>query len=222
LGKVLGLVEKRYALLIEYFGAVRFINPRFFVLSMSDKEKTTPEIKKPLKPAPAQAVKPVEFKKIIRIADADIDGAQRFEHALSHIRGVSWAYAHAIRNALNLPNKKLADFSEEELNKVKECLMNPHKYGLPVWMYNRRKDINTGRDMHLLSSDLVLAGKMDVKFLKTIRTYRGVRHSFNYKVRGQRTRSKGANVRGRVGGTVVFVKRKLAPGAAAKGKEEKK
>ena len=148
---------------------------------MSNDKKATVEVKKPLKPSLAQA--PKEFKKIIRIAEADLDGSQRLEHALSHIKGVSWSYAHALRNVIGLPNKKLADLSEEELHKVKEALAYPSKYGIPNWMLNRQKDLLSGRNMHLLSSDLVLAGKMDVKFLKTIKTYKGIRHSFNYKVR---------------------------------------
>jgi len=188
---------------------------------MSNDKKPTAEVKKVVK-QPLAAPKEMEFKKIIRVGESDLDGNHRLEHALSHIRGVSWSYAHAIRNVLGFPNKKLADVSEEEMTKIKEVLVNPTKYGIPVWMLNRRNDLISGKNMHLLSSDLVLAGKMDVKFLKTIKTYRGIRHSFNYKVRGQRTRSKGANVRGRVGGTVGVVKRKLAPGATAKGKEEKK
>lgn len=187
---------------------------------MSDEKKPVAGIKKPEKQPLAAAPKEMEFKKIIRIGESDLDGNQRIEHALSHIRGVSWAYAHAIRNSLGLPNKKIVELSEEELNRIKEALVNPAKFGIPTWMFNRRNDLISGKNMHLLSSDLVLAGKMDVKFLKTIKTYRGVRHSFNYKVRGQRTRSKGANVRGRVGGTVGVVKRKLVPGA--KPKEEKK
>jgi len=188
---------------------------------MSDDKKPVAEVKKVAKPPLAAAPRPVEYKKIIRLGESDLDGGHRIEHALSHIRGVSWSYAHALRNVLGLQNKKLSDLSEEELNKIKDALMNPTKYGIPNWMLNRQKDLISGKSMHLLSADLVLAGKMDVKFLKTIKTYRGVRHSFNYKVRGQRTRSKGANVRGRVGGTVGVVKRKLAPGTGAK-KDEKK
>jgi len=180
---------------------------------MSIEKKPIPEVKRVQKGPIAPVYKE---KKIIRIAEADLDGSQRIEHALSHIKGISWSYAHAIRNVLGMPNKKLIDLSEDEINKIKSVMIDPEKHNVPIWMLNRQKDIETGKNLHLLSSDLVLSGKMDVKLLKTIRTYRGIRHSFNYKVRGQRTRSKGANVRGRVGGTVGVVKRKLAPGAGKK------
>ena len=67
--------------------------------------------------APKKASKEVEFKKIIRIAEADLDGNKKIEHALISIKGVSWAYAHAIRKALNFENVKLADLSEEDIEK---------------------------------------------------------------------------------------------------------
>jgi ribosomal protein S13 len=57
---------------------------------------------------------------------------------------------------------------------------------------------------------------MDVESLKAKRCYRGVRHIHSYKVRGQRTRSRGANVRGRVGSTVGVVKKKIMPQKAEK------
>jgi small subunit ribosomal protein S13 len=190
---------------------------------MSSEKKPVSEVKRVQKGPILQKgpIAPVyKEKKIIRIAEADLDGSQRIEHALSHIKGISWSYAHAIRNVLGFQNKKLEDLSEEEINKIKSVMMNPEKHNVPTWLLNRQKDIITGKNLHLLSSDLILSNKLDVKLLKTIRTYRGIRHSFNYKVRGQRTRSKGANVRGRVGGTVGVVRRKMLPGAGKK--DEKK
>ncbi len=152
-----------------------------------------------------------EFKKIIRIAEADLDGSKRIEHALTSIRGVGWSYANAIRNVLGFENKKLSELSEEEIKKIKEVLESPEKFGIPMWMYNRRRDTKSGKDVHVISSDLELVNKMDIRRLKGLKTYRGVRHSYNYKVRGQRTRSRGANVRGRRGSTVGVVRKKLQP-----------
>ncbi|MCD6547212.1 MAG: 30S ribosomal protein S13 [Nanoarchaeota archaeon] len=170
---------------------------------MPKKEK---EIKKQ-----AVAKKP-EFKKIIRIADTDLDASKKIEHALISIKGVSWSYAHAVRKALGLDNVALESLPEEDIERIKQALKEPQKFGIPSWLYNRRKDIVTGKDYHLVSSDLVLSHNLDLKRLKSIKCYRGIRHMFNYKVRGQRTRSRGANVRGRVGATVGVVRRKQKPG----------
>ena len=162
-------------------------------------------------PKTAKAPKKEEYKKIIRVAEADLDGSKKIEHALISIKGISWAYAHAIRKALGFENIKIAELSQEDIEKIKQVLADPQKFGIPSWLYNRQKDIATGKDLHISSSDIDLAGKMDVRRLKNMRCYRGVRHFYNYKVRGQRTRSRGANVRGRTGATVGVVKKKLKP-----------
>lgn len=167
------------------------------------KPKVEPKIKK--KP------KKVEFKKVIRIAGADLDDAKRIEHALISIKGISWTYAHAIRMALGFDNLKLTDLSDEQIEKIKQVLAEPSKFGIPSWIYNRQKDIRSGKNLHLISSDLILANNMDIRRLKNMRSYRGVRHFYNYKVRGQRTRSRGANVRGRTGSTVGVVRKKQQP-----------
>lgn len=173
-----------------------------------------PKDKKPVKkvkgPEKASA-EPSEEIKIIRIAESDLKGNQKLEHALTKIKGIGWSYARALRKATGLENKKLGDLSEAELNKVKDAISNPVNYGIPAWLFNKQKDPVRGTNYHLLSSDLRLSNRMDIESLKKIKCYRGVRHFFNYKVRGQRTRSRGANVKGRVGSTVGVVKKKQAP-----------
>ena len=68
-------------------------------------------------------------------------------------------------------------------------IQNPGKHGVPSWAFNRRKDMETGQDMHFLASKLEITQKMDIDNLKKIRCYRGVRHMAGLPVRGQRTRS---------------------------------
>jgi ribosomal protein S13 len=67
------------------------------------------------------------------------------------------------------------------------------------YMKNRRKDPETGESKHLLANDLDITKEFDIKRLKKMKSYRGLRHSFGLPVRGQRTRShfkrkKGAKV----------------------------
>lgn len=63
-----------------------------------------------------------------------------------------------------------------------------------------------------VGTDWVVMVREDVEGMKRIRSYKGVRHEFGYKVRGQRTRSTGR------GGAVVGVVRtkELAKLKAAK------
>ena len=60
---------------------------------------------------------------------------------------------------------------------------------LPAFLINRRKDFETGEDEHLIGSNLEMKKEFDIRRLKKIRSYRGLRHAFGHPTRGQRTRS---------------------------------
>ncbi len=74
---------------------------------------------------------------------------------------------------------------------------------VPQWMFNRRKDTFTGKNFHLIGTEIDMARKEDIDLLRKIRAYRGIRHEKGKKVRGQRTRSTG-----RKGVTVGVIRRK--------------
>jgi len=58
------------------------------------------------------------------------------------------------------------------------------------FMMNRRKDLETGETKHYVGSDLDMKKDFDIRRLKKIRSYKGIRHTNKSKgVRGQRTRS---------------------------------
>ena len=71
----------------------------------------------------------------------------------------------------------------------------------PIWFLNRRQDIETGEDMHLVTSDIAFNIRNDVEREKTLFSWRGYRHMYGLKVRGQRTRCTG-----RKGGAVGVAK----------------
>ena len=144
-----------------------------------------------------------EFKHIVRIAATEIDGSRPLRLALRAIKGVSWSFSNAVIRALDLdPRKPIGSYPEDILEKIEDCLKNPAKYGIPSWLYNRRKDLLTGKDMHLVGPDWEFQVKQDIEFLKNIKAYRGIRHAFGLRVRGQRTRSTGRR------GRTVGVQRK--------------
>lgn len=131
-----------------------------------------------------------EFKQIVRMGGADIDGRKPVFHALRRIKGISYSFSNAICIVLSLDKKKrIGDLSDADLKKVEDVFTNPQKYDLPVWILNRRKDYDEGKDKHLVSTDLKLRKDFDIKRLKTIRSYRGIRHALGLPVRGQKTRS---------------------------------
>jgi len=133
-----------------------------------------------------------EFRHILRIIGTDVDGTLKASYALTKIKGISLNLANAIlRKASINPEKRAGFLTETEVEKVEEIIKEPTKFGLPNWLLNRKKDSETGRDMHLISADLVLRTKMDIEQMKEIKSWRGYRHAYGLKVRGQRTKTTG-------------------------------
>lgn len=130
--------------------------------------------------------KKIEYEKIIRIAQTDIDGGKQLYTGLTRIKGVSWSLANATCNKLGFDKKrKIASLSTEEIRKIEEFIKKPE---VPEFLLNRRKDLDSGQNLHLLGSDLDLRKEFDIKRLKKIKSYRGLRHALGQPVRGQRTR----------------------------------
>lgn len=178
--------------------------------------------KKGQKPKNPQVLKPADVKEdikyIIRLGGSDLDGRKRVRTALAKINGVGDSMAHAICEILQIPEskKRLGELSDAEISQIDDLLKNPGKFGIPLFMYNRRKDLVTGEDRHLVGSDLDYANKMGIDAMQKVRMYRGIRHYYGLKLRGQRTGSRGGAMRGRSGKTVgVQRKGKAAPAAAA-------
>ena len=144
------------------------------------------------------------FRHIVRICGTDIDGSKKLPYGLAKIKGVGINYARAISAALGLdPNQKVGYLSDEDVKRLEDAIANPQKYNIPPFLYDRRKDLETGEDLHLYGADLELRQKLDIEFLKNIRCWRGVRHMLGLKVRGQKTRTTG-----RTGKTVGVSRRK--------------
>ena len=147
------------------------------------------------------------FRELVRVADKDVKGHVPIVQALSLSKGTSHMFANAICVILKIDRqKKVGDFSQDEMDKIENVMRNPIKNGIPAWLCNRRKDRETGEDKHLISSDLDLTKKFDIRFLKKIRTYRGLRHAKGLKVRGQRTKTTGGK------GSTLGVARKKKSG----------
>jgi small subunit ribosomal protein S13 len=129
-----------------------------------------------------------EFKHIVRILNTDLEGKKKTIDALRKLHGVSFMYANAVCVISKVDKyKRAGDLSDAEIQLLERTVKNP--VGLPTWMMNRRKDYETGKDMHVLATDLDLTEENDIKRLKKIKAYRGVRHMFGQPSRGQRTKS---------------------------------
>jgi small subunit ribosomal protein S13 len=138
--------------------------------------------------------------RLVRILSEDIEGKMKVYAGLTKIKGVSWGVANAVCKVLKLDkNKKIGSLSPEEIKKISEFIKDPK---IPGYLLNRRKDFETGENRHLSGSDLELQKEFDIKRLKKIKSYRGLRHAAGLPTRGQRTKghfrknkTKGAGIR---------------------------
>lgn len=147
-----------------------------------------------------------QFRYIVRVANTDIDGRVKLLWGLASIKGVGYSTALAITRYLGLNPEMLVGYlTEEQVAKIEEVLLDLTKLGLPSWMYNRRNDVETGKNMHLIGSDLILYARRDIEREIKMGSYKGLRHKLGYKVRGQRTRTTG-----RLGMTVGVKKKREA------------
>ena len=121
---------------------------------------------------------------------------------LTKIRGVGYMFANTIINVLKInPNQRIGYLSPEQVKSIESIIKNPSASNFPSWFLNRRKDIETGEDKHLITSDIAFTVRNDIEREKTSGSWRGIRHMFGLKVRGQRTRCTG-----RKGGAVSVAK----------------
>lgn len=150
-----------------------------------------------------------DFRYFVRVANTDLDGNKQIINALTKIKGVGFMFSNLICNLAGIGKmSKTGYLKDDQVKKLDDVLSNPSKYSTPVWMFNRRKNYEDGKDYHLFTGDLSFSQENDIKRLKKIRSYRGVRHGMGLPLRGQRTKS---NFRKNKGKGSLGVKKK--PGA---------
>ena len=133
-----------------------------------------------------------EYRHILRIMGTDMQGTLKTVYALTKIKGLSLSLSNALLKKAGVnPDVRVGFLTETEINKIEDIIKEPTKYNLPNWLFNKRKNAETGKDIHLISAELVLKTKMDIDQAKEIRSWRGYRHAYGLKVRGQRTKTTG-------------------------------
>ena len=154
-----------------------------------------------------------EFRHRLRIIDTDVDGALKTAYALARMKGIGLNLSEAMLKKAGIDPEGRAGFlTETDVEKIENVLKEPSKYGITPWLMNHRKDGETGKDHHLIGAELVLRTKTDIEGMKEIKSWRGYRHAYGLKVRGQRTKTTGR------AGKALGVKKKLLmqrPGAPA-------
>ncbi|MBI5872396.1 30S ribosomal protein S13 [archaeon] len=155
-----------------------------------------------------------EKKQIVRLLSTDIDGTLNIGNALMRIPGIGFGISNAVCRILDINKQlQLGELKPEQIKAIELSIGEMHKK-LPGWLLNRRHDLETGLDKHIVGAELRCRQEMDIKLMKKIKCYKGMRHALGLPVRGQRTKA-----HFRKGSSVGVLKK--AKGAASIGKKEK-
>ena len=112
-----------------------------------------------------------------RIAGVNIPENKRIEISLTYIYGIGRSLSRKILEELKIDiNKKASELSAKEVNDLKEYIEKKHK----------------------IEGDLRRQVMINVKRLKDIGAWRGLRHVKGLPVRGQRTKTNNRTVRGNI------------------------
>ena len=112
-----------------------------------------------------------------RIAGVNIPENKRIEVSLTYIYGIGRHLSKKILDTLKIDiNKKASDLSPQEVGAVKEFIEKNYK----------------------IEGDLRRQIMVNIKRLKDVGAWRGMRHSKGLPVRGQRTKTNNRTVRGNV------------------------
>jgi small subunit ribosomal protein S13 len=122
----------------------------------------------------------------MRILGITVPDGKRLEIGLTVLYGIGISTARKILKQVNIDvGKKAKDLTAEEENKIRAIIEGMKIEG------NLKREISA-----------------NIKRLKDIKTYRGIRHIKRLPVRGQRTKSNSRTVRGNVRKTMASGKRK--------------
>jgi len=111
-----------------------------------------------------------------RISGVNIPNEKRIEVALTYVYGIGLKTSQKILAQTKLdPNTRVKDMNETDLEKIRNIISQTHR----------------------VEGDLRLEVSQNIKRLKEISCYRGLRHGKNLPVRGQRTKTNARTKRGR-------------------------
>jgi small subunit ribosomal protein S13 len=150
----------------------------------------------PQAPKKPQIAESENFRGIVRIAGKDVKGEVPLKRALVRVRGISHTLAVIASTVLHRelsidPKTRVGELSEDQIDKIDNILQNLHDYKIPAYLLNRRSDYVGGADRHVIMNDLIFENTQDLEREKKLFTWKGYRHSYGQKVRGQRTRNTG-------------------------------
>ena len=135
-----------------------------------------------------------------RIAGVDLKDEWNVDYALTNIKGIGWSRSKKILDELEIENKKkIGKLTNDDIKSLSKKL-----------------------DSYRTEGELTRNVKANIQRLKVTGTYRGMRHTRNLPVRGQRTRSNSRTKRGKRKTVGAFRKEALAKMQQSQPKSEEK
>lgn len=159
-----------------------------------------PEKKKEKKPAPKKPKKAASekenFRGIVRIAGKDVGGELTLKRSLLRVRGIGHTLAQSasaiIAKELSIdPSKPVGELDDAQIEKLDKILFNLQDHDMPKFLLNRNGDFRAGTDRHVIMNDLIFEISQDIDREKKQYSWKGYRHAYGQKVRGQKTRNTG-------------------------------
>ena len=125
-----------------------------------------------------------DFKYIVRVADTDLPGEGKLVKTLPNVKGIGMRSGLALIRAIGLdPNKIVGELDDKEVDLLNESVKKIDEY-LPDWMLNRRRDYETGEDMHFVSIDVSTMVEDDINRMKKIKiknkALNSILHAFGF------------------------------------------
>lgn len=111
-----------------------------------------------------------------RIAGINLPNEKRLEIALTYLYGIGLSISQKMLKELKISgDTRMKDVAEEDLEKIRQLIIKKYK----------------------IEGDLRTEVSQNIKRLREINSYRGVRHTSGLPVRGQRTKTNARTKRGR-------------------------
>ena len=117
------------------------------------------------------------YREFMRIAGINIPDNKKIEYSLPYIYGIGLTLSRKILKQVQVDgNKRAKDLTPAEVNRIREVIEKSHK----------------------IEGDLRREAMLNIKRLRELQTYRGIRHIRGLPVRGQRTKTNSRTRRGNV------------------------
>ena len=134
-----------------------------------------------------------------RISGVELNDNWKVDFALTRIRGIGWALSKKVMSELKIDvTKRVSQLTSDELAKI-----------------------STALEKYPIEGELVRVVRGNIQRLSAIGSFRGIRHSKNLPVRGQRTKTNARTKRGKRKTVGAFKKEVLTKVATDKAEEKK-